>query len=59
MKNYQLITVYSDLSCKTETTNDLPAILRAIAIYYEEPDFVSATVYDIDNKLDIVHIIKD
>ena len=59
MKNYQLITVYSDLSCKTETTNDLPAILRAIAIYYEEPDFVSATVYDFDNKLDIVHIVKD
>lgn len=59
MKNYQLITVYNDLSCKTETTNDIPAILRAIAIYYEEPDFVSATVYDFESKLDIVHIVKD
>lgn len=43
MLKYQLITSYDDCTCKTETA-DLPSIMRALAIYVDEPDFFMAHV---------------
>lgn len=53
---YQIITVYSDFSCKSESTNDLGAIFRAAAIYYDDPDLLSIKVYDWEKQKDIVTI---
>ena len=43
MLKYQLITSYSDLTSKSEIA-DLPSIMRALAIYVEEPDFFTAHI---------------
>lgn len=58
MKQYQLITAYDDGVCKTEHA-DLPSIMRALAIYYEEPDFFIAHIVDIATGETIATFKKD
>ena len=43
---YQLITVYNDCTSKCETA-DFPSCLRALAIYWEEPDFFLAHIVNL------------
>lgn len=57
MKTYLLTTAYNDCTCKAERA-DLLSILRALAIYYEEPDFFSAHVIDIETQQEIINITK-
>lgn len=55
---FQLITVFEDCTCKTEAVSDIPSALRAMAIYYEEPDFISSSLYDFEKQCDIARVIK-
>ena len=42
---YKLVVVYHDGTVKNEVA-DLPSLLRAVAIYYEDPDFFIAHIID-------------
>lgn len=55
MKNrFQLITVYEDLATKSESTSDITAALNAAAIYQMDPDCIRLSIYDWQNKKDIL-----
>jgi len=58
VKQYQLITAYDDGVCKTENA-DLPSIMHALAIYYEEPDFFIAHIVDTGTGETIATFKKD
>ena len=55
---YQLITAYTDYTSKTEIA-DLPSIMRALAIYYEEPDFFTAHIINLTTQETIATFTKD
>lgn len=55
---YQLITAYNDCTSKTEIA-DLPSIMRALAIYYEEPDFFTAHIINLATQETIATFTKD
>jgi len=55
---YQLITAWNDQTCKTEVAT-LPAIMRALAIYYEEPDFFTAHIINMNTGECIATFQKD
>lgn len=55
---YQLITAFTDCTCKTENA-DLPSIMRALAIYYEEPDFFTAHIINLTTQETIATFTKD
>lgn len=55
---YQLITAYTDCTSKTEIA-DLPNIMRALAIYYEEPDFFTAHIVNLKTNEVIATFKKD
>lgn len=43
---YQLVVAYHDGTAKTENA-DLSSLLRALAIYYEDPDFFIAHIINL------------
>lgn len=45
-KRYFLAVAYNDCHCHSETTDDLPSALRAMAIFYEDPEFFSGHIID-------------
>lgn len=55
---YRLITAYNDCTTKSETA-DLPSIMRALAIYYEDPDFFTAHIIDLATGKEIATFTKD
>lgn len=55
---YQLITAYNDCTSKTEIA-DLPSIMRALAIYYEEPDFFTAHIINLTTQETIATFTKN
>ena len=55
---YQLITAYTDCTSKTEIA-ELPSIMRALAIYYEEPDFFTAHIVNLETNEVIATFKKD
>lgn len=54
---YELITAYTDNTSKTERA-DLPSIMRALAIYYEEPDFFIAHITNLATGEEIATFTK-
>ncbi len=54
---YELITAWNDLTTKTERA-DLPSIMRALAIYYEEPDFFTAHITNLATGEEIATFTK-
>jgi len=46
---YKLVVVYHDGTVKNEVA-DLPSLLRAVAIYYEDPDFFIAHIIDTETE---------
>lgn len=54
---YRLITAYNDCTTKSETA-DLPSIMRALAIYYEDPDFFTAHIIDLATGKEIAAFTK-
>lgn len=57
MTMYELITAWNDLTTKTERA-DLPSIMRALAIYYEEPDFFTAHITNLTTGEEIATFTK-
>lgn len=49
---YQIIIVWDDCSCKTETTDDIRAALRTVEIYIEDPQVCTIHIYDWTQKRD-------
>lgn len=45
-KRYFLAVAYNDCHCHSETTDDLPSALRAMAIFYEDPEFFCGHIMD-------------
>lgn len=45
--SYQIIRLYSDLSCATEHCDSITRALTAAAIYLEDPDCIMVKIYDI------------
>ena len=47
MKNrFQLVTVYADLTTKSESTTDIQPALAAASIYMMDPDCIHLAIYD-------------
>jgi hypothetical protein len=44
---YELITAYNDCTSKQEKA-DLASVMRALAIYVEEPDFAFASITNLE-----------
>lgn len=44
---YQMITVYSDQTCKAEVTNDIVSALQTAAIYLYDRNCEAVEIYDL------------
>lgn len=55
---YLLTTTYNDCTTKTEKA-EMPSILRALAIYYEDPDFFIAHIINATTGEVVATITKD
>lgn len=55
---YQLIVSYKDCSCKSEHTDSIKSALTAAAIYLEDPDCLTAVIYDTEDKKFILDYYK-
>ena len=51
---YSITTVYSDCM-KVEHSNDIVKTLNAAAIYLMDPDCCAITIFDFENKNDILN----
>lgn len=51
---YQLIVVWDDISSKTESCNDIVAVMNAAAIYMMDNTCIRVSIYDWQEKKDIL-----
>ena len=54
---YKMVVVYHDGTVKTEIA-DLPSLMRALAIYYEDPDFFIAHIINTETGDIIADLYK-
>lgn len=45
-KRYFIAVAFNDCHCFSKTVDDLPTALRAMAIYYEDPEFFRGHIMD-------------
>ncbi len=57
-KRYFIVVAYHDCCSRSEFANDLPSALRAMAIYYEDPDFFCGHIIDNITGYCLVNIDK-
>lgn len=51
---YMMTTAYSDCSVKSEHGNDFMSLLRAAAIYWEDPDCEYIHIWDKESGRDML-----
>lgn len=52
---YQIITVYSDQTCKAEVTNDIVSALQTAAIYLYDRNCEAVEIYDFMRQEDVLN----
>ena len=55
---FQIITVYEDGTSKTESTSDIQSALKAVSIYWQDPECEMIQIYDWKNNINCLTYIK-
>ncbi len=55
---YTLTTIYNNYPIKRETSSSITALLNAILVYYEDPDFIGAIIHDDTMDAIVANIVK-